>query len=469
MTISDLRSEIFLKVRAIEDYGGEMSKDHTQLTRREFVANSAKGVAGAAAVTVLRKTTLASPVAKKRVALVGTGIRGTTMWGQQLLEGNGDRVEMVGLCDINSKRVEASRKLIGIKAPTFTSLERMLQEVKPEALIVTTKDGTHHEQIIHALRSGCDVITEKPMTTTEAKCQMILDAEKNSGKKITVAFNYRFSARAEKVKELLMSNVIGPITSVDFHWYLDTTHGADYFRRWHAYKANSGSLFVHKATHHFDLVNWYLDAEPVEVRAQAALRNYGRNGKIRGRNCRDCTHKKECSFYWDINQNPVLTSLYVNCESEDGYLRDACVYREDIDIYDTMTAEVKYTNGALLSYSLNAFMPYEGHSISFNGINGRLDVRSYEKQPWPVQNDEEIRLSRNFGKSEMIPIQQTEGGHGGADPRLLHMAFHPEQPDPLKQRAGSRAGAMSILTGIAAVRSVETGQPIKIADLVKFS
>jgi predicted dehydrogenase len=446
-----------------------MNENKKPITRREFVANSAKTVAAAATVSMLGSSaTGAVTLAKKRVALVGTGIRGTTMWGQNLLRGNSDRVEIVGLCDINPRRVEASKQLIGIQAPTFTNLDRMLEVVKPDALIVTTKDGTHHEQIIRALKFGCDVITEKPMTTTEAKCQMILDAEKETGRKITVAFNYRFSARAEKVKELLMSNAIGPITSVDFHWYLDTTHGADYFRRWHAYKENSGSLFVHKATHHFDLINWYLEVDPVEVSAAGQLRNYGRNGKFRGRKCRDCAYKDQCHFYWDITKDPVLTSLYVNCESADGYLRDACVYREDINIYDTMTAQVRYSNGVLMSYSLNAFMPYEGHSMAFNGINGRLEIRSYERQPWKVARDEEIRLTPNFGKSEIIELEQTEGGHGGADPKLLHMTFHPEMPDPYKQRAGSRAGAMSILTGIAAVKSVESGKPVMIADLVKW-
>ena len=52
-----------------------------------------------------------------------------------------------------------------------------------------------------------------------------------------------------------MSGVIGNVVSVDFHWLLDTRHGADYFRRWHRNKRNSGGLLVHKATHHFDLVN----------------------------------------------------------------------------------------------------------------------------------------------------------------------------------------------------------------------
>ena len=438
------------------------------MTRREFVSNTAKGVAATAAVGILGAKTTIAAAPKKRVALVGTGIRGTTMWGQQLLAGNSDRVEMVGLCDINPKRVEASKKLIGIAAPTFTDLDRMLQQVKPDALIVTTKDGTHHQQIIRALNIGCDVITEKPMTVDEEKCQSILDAEKQSRNKITVAFNYRFSARAEKVKELLMANAIGPVTSVDFHWYLDTRHGADYFRRWHAYKRNSGSLFVHKATHHFDLINWYLEADPVEVFATGQLKNYGRAGKFRGSKCRGCAHQSQCKFYWDITKQPVLEALYVDCESADGYLRDACVFREDIDIYDTMTAQVMYSNGVPMSYSLNAFMPYEGHYMAFNGINGRLEIRSYERQPWRVPREEEIRLSRNFGKSEIIELKQTSGGHGGADPRLLRMTFHPEMPDPYKQRAGSRAGAMSILTGIAAVRSVEQKRAVKISELIKI-
>ena len=41
---------------------------------------------------------------------------------------------------------------------------------------------------------------------------------------------------------------------------------------------------------------------------------------------------------------------------------------------------------------------------------------------------------------------------GGAESKLIWLTFHPELPDPYKQRAGSRAGAMSILIGIAAVR-----------------
>jgi predicted dehydrogenase len=438
-----------------------------QMTRRQFVDRSAKAAAAATTAAVL-ESPAARAMAKRKLALVGTGIRGTTMWGSGVAKPYADFVEFVGLCDINPKRVEVGKQMIGVACPTFTDFDRMIRETKPELVIVTTRDSTHDQYIIRAMELGCDVITEKPMTTDEKKCQAILDAEKKTGRKITVGFNYRYSGIAEKVKQVLDSGAIGPISSVDFHWYLDVQHGADYFRRWHAYKQSSGSLWVHKATHHFDLINWALDAEPVEVTAFGELRHYGRNGKLRGKNCRTCPHKGECKFHWDMTRSPQLMKLYAECESEDGYLRDGCVYREDIDIWDTMTANVKYTNGALMSYSLNTFMPYEGYHLAFNGMNGRLDVRAYERQPWTPPATAEVRVTQNFGKSELLEMKIGLGGHFGADPKLKDMIFKPDIPDPLRQRAGSRAGAMSVLTGVAAMRSIEGRKPVKIADLIRL-
>ena len=438
------------------------------ITRREFMERSATAAAALTVVPVGQAAATVTPAPRKRVVLVGTGSRGTTMWGNELVHPFKDFVEMVGLCDINKKRVEVGKRHISIEAPTFTDFDQMIKATRPDTVIVTTKDSTHDQYIIRAMELGCDVITEKPMTTDEKKCQAILDAEKKYGKKLIVGFNLRYFAVSEKTKEILQSGVIGKITSVDFHWYLNTSHGADYYRRWHAYKRNSGSLWVHKATHHFDLINWLLEAEPVEVNAFGDLKHYGRNGKFRAKNCRECTHKSECKFYFDVTKNQKTKELYVDCESEDNYYRDACLFREDIDIYDTMTATMKYSNGVLMSYSLNTFMPYEGYHLAFNGMEGRLDVRTYESQPWPQENAAEYRITKLFGSSETGFITANAANHYGADPKLKQMLFHPEMPDPLKQRAGSRAGAMSLLTGVAAVRSIEQGRPIKIADLVKF-
>ena len=207
-------------------------------------------------------------------------------------------------------RLERARGAIGIEAPLFTDPREMLAATRPDSLIVCTRDDTHADIIVAALEAGVDVLTEKPMATTAEMCRRILDAEQRTGRRVDVAFNYRYSPTAQAIKELILSGAIGEIVSVDFHWYLDVQHGADYFRRWHAFVAHSGSLFVHKATHHFDLLNWYLASDPEEVFARGALRHYGRKGPFRGPRCKICEHAAICDFHIDIGRDPWLDLLY---------------------------------------------------------------------------------------------------------------------------------------------------------------
>lgn len=405
---------------------------------------------------------------KLKVALVGTGSRGSTMWGKTVVDNYGDVVEYTGLCDINHKRLAFAKSYMGVSCPTFTDFDEMVTSTKPDAVIVTTMDCFHAKYACRAMELGCDVILEKPMATDEAMCSQILETERRTGRKITVTFNARYGAPVVRVKEILRSGAIGHVTSVDFNYYLDTDHGASYFRRWHAFKQNSGSLLVHKATHHFDMMNWWLDAEPMEVNAWGALRYYGWNGEYRGERCMTCPHKDRCPYFWDITTNDYLMNLYVNCEDVDGYLRDACLYRNTINIWDTMSITVRYHNDVLMSYSENACMPYEGYNVSFNGTKGRLDARVYSRQPWGTVGIADFRLTPLFGKTRAYSLQQGEpGGHGGADPKLQDRIFR-NTPDTLKQAAGTRDGALSILIGIAARRSIEQQRPVMIDELVEL-
>jgi predicted dehydrogenase len=430
-------------------------------SRREFLR-----AAGAAAAAAAFPAPAAVAARKVRYAIVGTGHRGSGMWGAEALQRHGDSLELVALCDSNPRRAEAANSLMGTKAPVFTGLDGMLDAVKVDRIAVCTVDATHSEIIARALARGVDVVTEKPMVTGLSQCRAILDAERTNRRKVAMAFNYRYSPKHEKVFSLLRTSGLGKVTSVDFSWYLDVFHGADYFRRWHRLKAKGGSLWLHKATHHFDLMNWWLGADPVEVEANAALRRYGRNGSIRHTHCRPCPHKASCEFYFDMTANPRLMALYGAPAEVDGYHRDGCVFREDCDIWDTMSALVTYSNGATMTYSLNAFMPFEGFRVAFNCEKGRIEVRDYERQPWEVPHETEILVARNLARDvERITLQKLPGGHSGGDPRLLDAVFGSAPvPEHLKV-PDSRAGAMSCLTGIAARTSSETGHPVKIADL----
>jgi len=453
------------------------------LSRRKFLASVSMLAAGCSVSSPTHL--MPAPGQKLKVNLVGTGIRGTGFWGKRLVEQYSDILEFVGLCDNNAGRLAYAKEYMNVTCPTFADFDEMVSKTKPDLIIVTTKDSTHHEFIIKGLDMGCDVLTEKPLTTDETKCQAILDAEKRSNKNLIVGFNYRWSPYITKIKELLANNTIGKVTSVDFHWYLNTYHGASYFRRWHGEMASGGSLWVHKATHHFDLLNWWLDSDPSEVFAYGALEKYGSNGPFRGDNCRSCEHKNDCKFHWDITKNKRDMDLYANNEKYDGYIRDNCLFRDEIDIYDKMSAQIKYANEVVVNYSLTTYSPYEGWRIAFNGMDGRieawLDIPYYEKTDMSQGDLHALEMSegdnssmvrkplivhKNWNDYETVNVDYDRRGHGGGDQRLQDKIFvNPDNPDPLKHAAGVRDGAMSILIGIAARNSIESGEPIKIADL----
>lgn len=123
------------------------------------------------------------------------------------------------------------------------------------------------------------------------------------------------------------------VLSVHFEWLLDTVHGADYFRRWHRQKTNSGGLMVHKSGHHFDLVNWWIDAQPESVAAFGKLAFYGdKAGKEHGwakeyERARGSEAAKQDPFAIHLEAAPELKAKYADAETEDGYHRDQNVGR----------------------------------------------------------------------------------------------------------------------------------------------
>jgi len=439
------------------------------MDRRQFLVSSVAAAASA---------TFAAEPRRIRLAMVGTGERGIDTWGQPVVDGYSDVVEIVGLCDINSLRAKAAQDLIGTKAPAYVDFEKMVRETKPDMLIITTMDAAHWRYIIRGLELGLEVLTEKPMCTDEMQCQAILDAVKKTGGKLTITFSARHSPEAQKIKELLMEKAIGDVISVDSHEYLDTSHGASYFRRWHHLKENSGTLLLTECVHHIDQVNWWLASNPVEVSAQGDLRVYGRRGAFRSTHCRVCPFKQQCQFYWDVNErrtdipdrmNPWYVKLYVNCESEDGYLRDGCLFREDTNIYDTMSLRAWYENGVIFTHTTNAFLPYEGLATSINGTGGRIDWSRFRGGGF---QSSELRLARAFGKSELIqlpPLSRT-GGHGGSDSSMKDLVFrHQPENDPLGLRADVYAGTYATLLGTAGYRSIERGgEKVKVSSLVRL-
>ncbi len=401
-----------------------------------------------------------------------------------------DTSELVGLCDANQTRMDYVNRTLGEMyetgpIPTYDMgrFDQMIAEQKPDVVIVTSIDRTHHVYITRAMRLGCDVICEKPMTIDEHKCQQILDAIKETGRSLRVTFNYRYAPHNTKVRELIMEGTIGNVLSVHFEWLLDTRHGADYFRRWHRDKRNSGGLLVHKATHHFDLVNFWLDSHPKIVFAMGDLMFYGReNAEKRGvtkfySRAYGSEHAKDDPFALHMEDSPRLKAIYLDAEHEDGYYRDQSVFGDGISIEDTMGVMVRYKSNAIMTYSLNAYLPWEGYRVAFNGNKGRIQIlvseRSYVSAGGDATAEGTTRTKRitvfpMWGDPYDVEIPEGIGGHGGGDRVMLDDIFGEPKPDRFNRAASHVDGAMSILTGIAGNISIRTGLPVKVDDLVQF-
>ncbi len=424
---------------------------------------------------------------KKRYAHVGIGGR-ARMYYQAIASTYRDTAELVAFCDVNRTRMEYANSLLETeldyhKVPMYGAdeFEKMIAETKPDVVIVTSIDRTHHRYIIKAMELGCDVISEKPMTVDAKKCQEIIDCIERTGKNLRVTFNYRYAPHNTKIRELIMNDTIGEVKQVHFEWLLNTSHGADYFRRWHRDKRNSGGLLVHKATHHFDLVNFWLGTYPKRVFAFGDLKFYGReNAEERGvtkfySRVNGQKNAEGDPFALVMKGNKQLENLYLNAEADDGYIRDQSVFGDNISIEDTMNVLVQYASGAQMSYSLNAYSPWEGFRVGFTGTKGRIEIEVIEAVYINAGGDsanegvvkgKKITVYPMFGQAYNVPIEEGVGGHGGGDKVLLNDLFGVPDYDPYKRAASHVDGAMSILTGISANKSIASGMPVDVLSQV---
>jgi predicted dehydrogenase len=441
---------------------------------------------------------MAGNTAGRRFALIGAGAR-AEMFVRAITAEPADTARLVALSDVNQRRMDThNRWLVAAghsPVPTYPAadLADLLARERVDVLVVTSVDNTHAGYIVTALEAGCDVITEKPMTVDADSCRRILDAVERTGRRVSVAFNYRYNPLHEAVRKLLAGGEIGEIGSVHFEWLLDVRHGADYFRRWHRDKSRSGGLLVHKSGHHFDLVNWWLGGAPVEAYASGRLFFYGEAGVRHGyardyRRAHDSPAAADDPFALRMAGNPRLRELYLDAEVEDGYHRDLNVFAPGVSIEDDLAVLVRYDTGATMTYHLTAYAPWEGYRLMVNGSRGRLELEVVENDHVSPGEAGELKGAAVHGAAgspergratltvrpfwappREVALPPYDGdGHGGADARMTAVLLG-TATDPMNRSATARDGALALLTGLAANRSLQTGASVRVADLLDLN
>lgn len=433
---------------------------------------------------------------RRTYAIVGTGSR-AQMYLAAMAGPHADVAHLVAAADSNPGRLDWSLgQYPGLGQPERfapAQLGAVIAAKAVDRVIITTPDYTHADYIVTALRAGADVVVEKPLTIDQAGVRAIAAATQATGHDVTITFNYRYAPRNAALRRIIAAGDIGQVLSVHFEWVLDTAHGADYFRRWHRQKDHSGGLLIHKASHHFDLVNWWIADNPSRVFASGGLRFYGRDNAERwgltprpDRGTTDSPLRDRWCL--DLRTDPVWQALYLDQEHFDGYRRDRDVFDPGITIEDNLSLVVDYAHGASMSYSLNAHCPWEGYRVAVNGSTGRAELNVVERgrvavdeqgrtvvdpsaRPDLVVSDagrpvgQTLTVQRHFEAAYDVPIEQAESGHGGGDARLLRDVFVGPGDDTLGCVASWVDGVRSLSVGLAGNQSLATGQPVEVSDL----
>jgi D-apiose dehydrogenase len=145
---------------------------------------------------------------KTRIAVIGCGF-----FAQNHLHGWADLAsegaDLVGVCDTSSDKVSAAAQRFG--APGFTSVEAMLDAVKPELVDVITRMDTHGEICRVLAERGIAVIVQKPLAPTWDACVAIAETAQRHGTFLAVHENFRYQTPMAKVKSLLDNGAIGEV------------------------------------------------------------------------------------------------------------------------------------------------------------------------------------------------------------------------------------------------------------------
>ena len=351
---------------------------------------------------------------KQRIGIVGTGSRGTYFG---MLINRSQKAELVALCDPNAARMEAVAQRLGKAYNVYTDIENMAGHESLDAVIITSPDYCHVQNVKTALSKGLNVLIDKPLATTTAGCREIIKAAEKSGKTVMMGFNLRHDPALKRLKQIVDDGLLGNIFLIENREFYDG--GKTYMSRWNRKYALSGGLWVHKGSHDFDIFNWLLGfPKPFKVAATAGINAFASDklpfklepGKEPGPTCTKCLYAAVCpDGYSDAAKSPEWSEAAVKA---DNYAKDLCMYLSEKDTHDNGIAIVEYENGARASH-MECFVTsvVADRLYTVIGDKGQAEVSLHDKT---------IKVRPRWSK-EIINynIPRTEGGHGGADPKLL--------------------------------------------------
>lgn len=395
------------------------------------------------------------------IAVIGASKRSTMVINY--LKNHPDVGSITGIYDVVPQAAELYVNHFELAdAKIYSSLDECVNDPDAAAVFIGSTDGAHREPVEKSLAVGKHVYCEKPMAITLENCDAIIDAAQAASSVFYLGMNLRHNPVHELLHNIMTSGELGRILTIEANEYY--YGGRTYFRRWNRLRKYGGGLWITKASHDFDLLNWFSQGRATRVYATCSLSHY-KTIEGAGPNCRVCAIKDTCKDFYDINNadNALWDKQAAVHEKVSGVPRDICLFNSDKDTFDNGIAVVDFANDVRATYTCNVVSARDTRQMRLMGTDGAAegDVSSGLVTVWKRHCDEK----RTIDVSE-----QMKSGHGGADDRIMADFFRccVTGDNPRSSWADGRA---SLELGLAATESCDKGAPITLgqdrADLRK--
>ncbi|MFH1614440.1 MAG: Gfo/Idh/MocA family oxidoreductase [Planctomycetota bacterium] len=376
-----------------------------------------------------------------RLGIIGYGFRIRHMISIMKTLGN---ITIVSICDTNldatktnAKKNESNYNDIRF----FDSHEKLVNGPQVDGVLLGTNCSTHTPIAIKVLDAGIPLFLEKPVSINDEQLNSLKQAAKKPHK-VVVSFPLRLTPLVQKVKEIIDRGTIGAVEHVQA--FNDVPYGHVYFQGWYRDNNETGGLFLQKATHDFDYINYLVKRAPVKIAAMTSKQVY-KGTHPEGLFCRDCPENKTCR---ESPYNPDMAP------AEDEWMKPhqyMCAFAPDAANEDSGSAIIMYDSGMHAVYSQNFFAKHKAarRGARLYGCDGTIEFDGYGK---------DIKLYyHNAPKSETIKVNiDASDAHGGGD-NVLAQNFIDVINGSAESKSTLKEGILSAEMCLRARRSAQTG------------
>lgn len=249
----------------------------------------------------------------------------------------------------------------------YDRYEDMIREEELDGIFIGTRCSLHTEMALKVLPSGIPLYLEKPVSTTMEDLYRLKRGYEASPSPVVVSFPLRLTRMVKLAKEIIDSGQIGTIEHVQA--VNNTPYGGVYFHNWYRDEKETGGLFLQKATHDFDYINYVVGSKPISVSAMTSKQIF-KGDKPAGLKCVDCEENRTCEESTAFWPSPKRETW--------GY----CSFAEDTGNEDSGSALLRFDSGMHAVYSQNFFVRKKAgkRGARFMGYKGTLEFDFFSSQ-----------------------------------------------------------------------------------------